>query len=32
VIADSHRVPGGVWSLGMTLARNARKAMSAVND
>jgi ornithine--oxo-acid transaminase len=32
VIADSHRVPGGVWSLGMTLTRNARKAMSTVND
>jgi ornithine--oxo-acid transaminase len=34
VIADNHRVPGGVWSLGMTLARNARKTydMSAVND
>jgi ornithine--oxo-acid transaminase len=34
VIADSHRVPGGVWSLGMTLARNARKTYdtSVVND
>ena len=34
VIADSHRVPGGVWSLGMALARNARKTydMTAVND
>ena len=32
VIGDSHRVPGGVWSLGMTLTRNARKAMSTVND
>src|ERR1700733_14783696 len=34
VIADSHRVPGGVWSLGMTLARNARKTYdtSALND
>jgi len=26
VIADSHRVPGAVWSLGKTLAEHARKA------
>jgi ornithine--oxo-acid transaminase len=26
VIADSHRVPGAVWSLGKTLIDNARKA------
>jgi ornithine--oxo-acid transaminase len=26
VIADSHRVPGAVWSLGKTLAGHARKA------
>jgi ornithine--oxo-acid transaminase len=26
VIADSHRVPGAVWSLGKTLAAHARKA------
>jgi ornithine--oxo-acid transaminase len=26
VIADSHRVPGAVWSLGKTLADHARKA------
>ena len=25
VIADSHRVPGAVWSLGKTLAEHARK-------
>jgi ornithine--oxo-acid transaminase len=29
VIADSHRVPGAVWSLGMTLADHAFKARSA---
>ena len=26
VIADSHRVPGSVWSLGKTLADHALKA------
>ena len=26
VIADSHRVPGAVWSLGKTLAEQAMKA------
>jgi ornithine--oxo-acid transaminase len=26
VIADSHRVPGAVWSLGKTLAAHALKA------
>jgi ornithine--oxo-acid transaminase len=26
VIADSHRVPGAVWSLGKTLAGHAMKA------
>jgi ornithine--oxo-acid transaminase len=26
VIADSHRVPGAVWSFGMTLVENVRKA------
>ena len=25
VISDSHQVPGAVWSLGKTLAENARK-------
>ncbi|QBR72665.1 aspartate aminotransferase family protein [Beijerinckiaceae bacterium] len=29
VIADSHRVPGAVWSLGKTLANHALKAHSA---
>ncbi len=29
VIADSHRVPGAVWSLGRTLADHALKARSA---
>ena len=29
VIADSHRVPGAVWSLGKTLADHALKARSA---
>jgi ornithine--oxo-acid transaminase len=29
VIADSHRVPGAVWSLGRTLADHARKARAA---
>jgi len=29
VIADSHRVPGAVWSLGKTLAKHALKARSA---
>jgi ornithine--oxo-acid transaminase len=29
VIADSHRVPGAVWSLGKTLAEHARKARAA---
>lgn len=28
VIADSHRVPGAVWSLGKTLANHALKARS----
>ncbi len=33
VIADSHRVPGAIWSFGMTLVENARKAsaMKAVD-
>jgi ornithine--oxo-acid transaminase len=33
VIADSHRVPGAIWSFGMTLAKHARKAYAtnAVN-
>ncbi len=26
VIADSHRVPGAIWSFGMTLVENIRKA------
>jgi ornithine--oxo-acid transaminase len=26
VIADSHRVPGAIWSLGRTLIAHARKA------
>jgi ornithine--oxo-acid transaminase len=26
VIADSHRVPGAIWSFGMTLAGHALKA------
>ncbi|MGO9132947.1 MAG: aspartate aminotransferase family protein [Methylovirgula sp.] len=26
VIADSHQVPGAVWTLGKTMAENARKA------
>jgi ornithine--oxo-acid transaminase len=26
VIADSHRVPGAIWSFGMTLVENVRKA------
>ena len=30
VIADSHRVPGAVWSLGRTLAAQVRKARSGV--
>ena len=25
VIAESHRVPGAIWSFGMTLAEHARK-------
>jgi hypothetical protein len=25
VVADAHRVPGAVWSLGKTLAENVRK-------
>jgi ornithine--oxo-acid transaminase len=25
-IADSHRVPGAIWSFGMTLAKHARRA------
>lgn len=29
VIADSHRVPGAVWSLGKTLADHAMKARAA---
>jgi ornithine--oxo-acid transaminase len=29
VIADSHRVPGAVWSLGKTLADHAMKAYAA---
>jgi ornithine--oxo-acid transaminase len=29
VIADSHRVPGAVWSLGRTLADHALKARAA---
>jgi ornithine--oxo-acid transaminase len=29
VIADSHRVPGAIWSFGMTLARHARRAYAA---
>jgi ornithine--oxo-acid transaminase len=29
VIADSHRVPGAVWSLGTTLADHAMKARAA---
>jgi ornithine--oxo-acid transaminase len=29
VIADSHRVPGAVWSLGKTLADHALKARAA---
>ena len=29
VIADSHRVPGAVWSLGKTLAGHAMKARAA---
>ncbi|MGO9848622.1 MAG: aspartate aminotransferase family protein, partial [Methylocella sp.] len=29
VIADSHRVPGAVWSLGKTLADHALKSRSA---
>ncbi len=29
VIADSHRVPGAVWSLGKTLAEHALKARAA---
>ncbi|HTJ01592.1 MAG TPA: aspartate aminotransferase family protein [Methylovirgula sp.] len=28
VIADSHQVPGAVWTLGKTMAENARKAAS----
>ena len=28
VIADSHRVPGAIWSFGRTLAEQARKARS----
>lgn len=31
VIADSHRVPGAVWSLGRTLAENAWKGETAHN-
>jgi ornithine--oxo-acid transaminase len=26
VIADSHRIPGAIWSIGRTLAEQARKA------
>ncbi len=29
VIADAHKVPGAVWSLGKTLAGNAMKARAA---
>jgi ornithine--oxo-acid transaminase len=29
VIADSHRVPGAIWSFGMTLAKHARRAYAA---
>ena len=29
VIADSHRVPGAVWSLGKTLAEHAMKARAS---
>jgi ornithine--oxo-acid transaminase len=29
VIADSHRMSGAVWTLGKTLAENARKAASS---
>jgi ornithine--oxo-acid transaminase len=29
VIADSHRVPGAIWSFGMTLAKHARRAHAA---
>jgi ornithine--oxo-acid transaminase len=34
VIADSHRVPGAIWSFGMTLAKHAGKAyaMKVVDD
>jgi ornithine--oxo-acid transaminase len=28
VIADSHRLPGGIWTLGKTLAAGTRKAMA----
>src|SRR3984885_3487684 len=28
VVADAHRVPGAVWSLGKTLTENVRKASS----
>ena len=28
VIADSHRMPGGIWTLGKTLAEGTRKAMA----
>jgi hypothetical protein len=26
VVADAHRVPGAVWSLGKTLTENVRRA------
>ena len=29
VIADAHRVPGAVWSLGKTLVDNAMRARAA---
>jgi ornithine--oxo-acid transaminase len=29
VIFDSHRVPGAIWSFGMTLAQHARKGNAA---
>ena len=29
VIAESHRVPGAVWSLGKTLAEHAMKTYAA---
>ena len=32
VIADSHRMPGAIWSFGMTFLENVRKASAARAD